>query len=390
MPVAEIIAIGTELLLGEIQDTNTKHLARTLRDKGIDIFRATLVGDNSARIASLIREAANRSDIILTTGGLGPTVDDPTREAAALAMGVPAEFNPDLWQQVEARFQRMGRLPTENNRRQAFLPHGALAIENPVGTAPAFYGTVGQALLICLPGVPREMEFLLENAVLPLLEERFNLNETIRALVLHCAGVGESQVDEWIGDLEASPNPTVGLLAHPGIVDIRITAKATSLAEADRMIAAMAEKIRERVGNTIFGQDADTLESVTAALLQAHHLSLNLAAEDQLLPLAERLNKVGKTSLEIIPFEPLDFDSRVASMRQGLPNDGKAVGLCVATTHLAPEKRSLLKMAMITHRAVYTDSRQYAGPEGNYPVWAANFTLNFLRLKLQKYILDKE
>ena len=195
MPVAEIIAIGTELLLGEIQDTNTKHLARTLRDKGIDIFRATLVGDNSARIANLIREAASRSDIILTTGGLGPTVDDPTREAAALAMGVPAEFNSDLWQQVEARFQRMGRLPTENNRRQAFLPHGALAIENPVGTAPAFYGTVGQALLICLPGVPREMEFLLENAVLPLLEERFNLNETIRALVLHCAGVGESQVD---------------------------------------------------------------------------------------------------------------------------------------------------------------------------------------------------
>lgn len=390
MPVAEIIAIGTELLLGEIQDTNTKHLARTLRDKGIDIFRATLVGDNSTRIANLIREAATRSDIILTTGGLGPTVDDPTREAAALAMGVQAEFNPDLWQQVEARFQRMGRLPTENNRRQAFLPRGARVIENPVGTAPAFSGMVGQALLVCLPGVPREMEFLLENAVLPLLEERFNLNETIHAIVLHCAGVGESQVDEWIGDLETSHNPTVGLLAHPGIVDIRITAKAASLAEADQMIATTAGKIRERVGSAIFGQDADTLESVTAALLQVHHLTLNLAVEDQQIPLAGRLNKAGATPVEIVPFEPLDFDSYLTSMQQAICKNGSSVGLCVATTHQEQEKRSQLKIALITRDVIYTDFRQYGGPEGNFPVWASNYSLNFLRVKLLKLTTDKE
>lgn len=389
MPVAELIAIGTELLLGEIQDTNTKHLARTLRDKGIDIFRATLVGDNSTRIASLIREAATRSDIILTTGGLGPTVDDPTREAAALAMGVQTEFNADLWQQVEARFQRMGRLPTENNRRQAYLPRGAHAIENPVGTAPAFYGMVGKALLVCLPGVPREMEFLLENAVLPLLEERYNLNETIHALVLHCAGVGESQVDEWIGDLETSHNPTVGLLAHPGIVDIRITAKAASLAEADQMIATTAGKIRERVGSAIFGQDADTLESVTVALLRAHHLTLKLVVEDPQIPLAG-LSKAGKVPVELVPFEQLDFESRLISMQQAIRQNGNAVGLCVATTHLEQEKRSLLKIALITHDGVFTDTRHYGGPEGNFPVWAANFSLNLLRLKLQKFTSDKE
>lgn len=390
MPVAEIIAIGTELLLGEIQDTNTKHIARRLRDKGIDIFRATLVGDNSSRIANLICEAAQRADIIVTTGGLGPTIDDPTRDAAALAMGVSTVFNPELWQQIEARFQRMGRIPTENNRRQAYLPVGACAIENPVGTAPAFHGMVGDTLLVCLPGVPREMEFLLENAVIPLLEDRFKLTETIRAIVLHCAGVGESQVDEWIGDLETCPNPTVGLLAHPGIVDIRITAKAASQREADDMIANMATKVHERVGHVIFGQDSDTLESVVAGLLHARGFTLYLAMDGIQSPVVERLRNAGIMPMVSDRKSPFDLNARLKELQQEVQHTAKAVGVCFTSDYSEGEKRTSLNLSLVTRDLIINESRQYAGPEGNFPLWASNFALNFLRVKLQKYYPDKE
>jgi molybdenum cofactor synthesis domain-containing protein len=138
MPSAEIITIGTELLLGEIVDTNSHYLARSLRDLGIDLYLTTTVGDNPGRIAQAIQHSLERAEIVITTGGLGPTVDDPTRQAVAQAAGVELEFRQELWEQVQARFRRFSRTPTENNRRQAYVPIGALAVENPVGTAPAF------------------------------------------------------------------------------------------------------------------------------------------------------------------------------------------------------------------------------------------------------------
>ena len=138
MAVAEIITIGTELLLGEIQDTNSKYIARVLRDIGVDLYRISTVGDNLNRISVSIQEALTRADIVITTGGLGPTVDDPTRQAVADAVGVELEYIPELWDTVIERFKRYGRQPTENNKRQAFVPAGAIVINNPVGTAPAF------------------------------------------------------------------------------------------------------------------------------------------------------------------------------------------------------------------------------------------------------------
>jgi nicotinamide-nucleotide amidase len=165
MPTAEIIAIGTELLLGEIQDTNTRYLARLLRDHGVDLYRTTIVGDNVERIAQAIRESLARCQIVITTGGLGPTVDDPTRQAAALAVGVDLEFRPELWDQIQDRFKRYNRPATENNRRQAFIPKGAIAVENPVGTAPAFIVETPTQAIVSLPGVTPEMEYLIKKAV---------------------------------------------------------------------------------------------------------------------------------------------------------------------------------------------------------------------------------
>src|SRR5512133_31700 len=164
MPTAELIAIGSALLLGEIVDTNTKYLARQLRDYGVDLYRSTTVGDNLQRITSLMQEALSRADIVITTGGLGPTVDDPTRDAAAQACYTQNEFHPELWEQIKQRFLKRSMNVSENNRKQAMIPAGAVVIENPVGTAPAFIMPISGKVLVCLPGVPREMEYLMQSA----------------------------------------------------------------------------------------------------------------------------------------------------------------------------------------------------------------------------------
>ena len=244
MPVAEIITIGTELLLGETVDTNTRYIARALRDAGVDLYRSSTIGDNQERIAQIIREGMNRADIIITTGGLGPTVDDPTREALALALDVEIEFRPELWEQIQERFRRYNRTPTDNNRRQAYIPTGAIGVENAVGTAPAFVIETDRHAIIALPGVPREMEHLMQVKILPYLRQRFQLHGIIKSRILHTSGVGESTIDARIGDLERLTNPTVGMAAHAGQVDIRITAKADSESEANHLIQQVEQQLR--------------------------------------------------------------------------------------------------------------------------------------------------
>ena len=257
---AEIIAIGTEIVLGDLVDTNTAHIARKLRSIGLDVLYTSTVGDNEDRIADVIRHALKRSPVVITSGGLGPTVDDMTRASVARATGRQLIFDEALFEQIRQRFARMSRQMTENNKLQAWRPEGSTPIENPVGTAPSFVVEAGESVVISLPGVPREMEYLLEDAVLPYLRKRFNLNSLIKVRVLHVVGLGESVVDQHVGDLEKLSNPVVGLNAHYGIVDIRIAAKAESESEADKLIAEVEGAARERLGDAIFGADSDTLE----------------------------------------------------------------------------------------------------------------------------------
>jgi nicotinamide-nucleotide amidase len=271
---AEIITIGTEILLGQIVDTNTRTIAQRLRDIGLDIYRTSTVGDNAARIAESVREGMGRASAVITTGGLGPTIDDATREGIALALGVDTYFDPALWEQIQARFASFGREPTENNRRQAYIPETAHPIENPVGTAPAFLVETERSVVIALPGVPGEMSHLLENEVIPYLRKRLDLSGTIMTRVVRTAGMGESVLDERITDLEQLSNPTVGLSAHPGRVDIRITAKAPSRTEAEEMIWGVEATLQQRLGERIYGYDSDTLESVVLAALNARHIKL--------------------------------------------------------------------------------------------------------------------
>jgi nicotinamide-nucleotide amidase len=378
MPAAEIIAIGTELLLGEIQDTNTRYLARILRDVGIDLYRASIVGDNAERIAQVIQDAMRRAEIVITTGGLGPTVDDPTRLAVALSVGREIEFRPELWDQIQERFKRYGRPATENNRRQAYIPQDAVAIENPVGTAPAFRLEYQDHIIISLPGVPREMEYLIENNVMPYLKDRFQLHGTIKASVLHTAGVGESQIDEWIGDLETLQNPTVGLLARAGQIDVRVTAKADSIAEADQMISGMVIEVRKRLGDAIFGQDNETLEGISLAKLAKSALKLHILECGMDGELIQRLVEAGfpKDQTHQIPDECSEDSLKKAlyDLKQQTGTD-----LLLGASFRRGSTKQELSLFLISEKGEQEEFRSYGGPPPMGKSWAINISLDYLR-----------
>jgi nicotinamide-nucleotide amidase len=271
---AEIVAIGTEILLGEIVDTNSAYITRQLRDIGVNVYYLTTVGDNLERIAAAIRIALGRADVVITTGGLGPTVDDMTRQAVANATDRDLEFRPELFEDIRERFRQFGARMSDNNRVQAYIPAKSIPVHNRLGTAPCFIVESDQGTVISLPGVPREMKELMQVTVLPYLRERTGGKGIIKALVLRTAGIGESQVDARIADLETWSNPTVGLAAHTGQTDVRVTAQADSEAEADALIAQAETIIRERVGEYIYGTGSEPLEDAFVGLLRDKGLKL--------------------------------------------------------------------------------------------------------------------
>jgi nicotinamide-nucleotide amidase len=271
---AEIVSIGTELLLGEITDTNKVYIAQQLRAIGLDLIYCTTVGDNEARIDEVIDAALNRVDVVITTGGLGPTVDDVTREGIAAATGCPLEFHERLYEEIGERFKRFRNRMSENNRRQAFVPRGARPISNPVGTAPIFILETDRGVVMTLPGVPKEMIYLMEHELIPYLQKAMGSPSVIKVHVLRTAGIGESQIDERIGDLMINSNPTVGLAAHPGHTDIRIAAKAESDDTANALIKPVKEEIIRRLGTFIYGTDDQTLVDTAINLLDQQNLRL--------------------------------------------------------------------------------------------------------------------
>jgi nicotinamide-nucleotide amidase len=263
---AEIIAIGEELLSSESEtlDTNSVYITQQLGALGVRVIYKTTVGDDEARITEVLRIALQRVPIIITTGGLGPTVDDMTRQAVARAIERPLVFQQALLDEIAAKFARFNVRMSANNRAQAMLPEGAVAINNPTGTAPGFYVIHEGAIIICLPGVPREVKAMLEQSALPLLRQWIGAPRIIKTRVLRTAGIGESHIDEQIGHLERLSNPTVGLNAHAGQTDIRITARAESEAEAEALIASVEAEIRAKIGDYIFGVGKETLEQAFA------------------------------------------------------------------------------------------------------------------------------
>lgn len=383
MPSAEILTIGTELLLGEIVDSNAQYLARQLRDAGIDHYWTSTVGDNEARIAEAIRHGLSRSKIVLCTGGLGPTVDDVTREAVARALGIDLEFREELWEEIRERFARFGRTPSENNKRQAYVPAGAQALDNPLGSAPAFIVEKDGKLVIAMPGVPREMKAILETQVLPNLAARYGKAFAIRSRVLHTTGVPESEIDAHIADLERQTNPTVGLAAHTGAVDIRLTAKAATEGEVADMLDTLEAEVRERLGDWIYGVDGSSL---------AHAILTQLEAKDWKLALAESglggaLNKALESLLgsrlihEVITSQPTKDDLQAIAARAA-KNAGADLGLVAWVDK--EDARSELHLTVHLPSGEQRFDFPYIIEEDMAIDWAVNITLGLLCRLLAK------
>ncbi|CAG0976387.1 nicotinamide-nucleotide amidase [Anaerolineae bacterium] len=286
---AETISIGTELLLGEITDTNAVWIAERLAEAGVDLYFRTTVGDNVGRIVDAIKHALTRADVVITTGGLGPTVDDMTREAVARATERDLILDENLLAQIRERFSKWSGGMSENNVRQAYIPRGATPIENPVGTAPCFIVEVSGCYVISLPGVPREMKYLMETRILPWLREKTGGEQTILSKILRTCAIGESLVDSKIADLEMAANPTVGLRAHPGQTDVVVTAKARTRIEAEKMIKEMEARVRERLGDWIYGEGEESVEEVVARLLAVKNWRIAVGETNTAGKIAERL-----------------------------------------------------------------------------------------------------
>jgi len=389
---AEVITSGSELLLGQLIDTNSAFIAQTLRGIGLNLFYKTTVGDNEDRMVEVLRIAMARSDVVLTTGGLGPTVDDVTRPAVARATGRELEFHPDLLEQIEARFKSFGVPMSENNRRQAFIPQGALAIENPVGTAPSFVVEHERGVVISIPGVPSEMEYLLTRQVVPYLQKKLNLREIIVTRTLHAVGLGESRIDATIADLQTSRNPTVGLSAHPGQTDIRIAAKADSEEEARALIMPVEAQIHERLKLSLCGADEDTIEGVVACLLAERGLKVATLEAGTGGQLAGRLAGVPRGMCRevfiggrVVP----ELGSSAEDAAKALRAESGAALALAACAESSGDRKLYLQVALATPEGVKTSSRGFNGSPRLGAEWAANAALGLVWKYLQESPMTK-
>jgi nicotinamide-nucleotide amidase len=265
---AEIVGVGTELLLGQIANENARWMSERLAEIGIDVLYHEVVGDNAERIVDVLRLATSRADVVLVTGGLGPTQDDITRDALATLLGVPMIRHPEIETMLREKFAGYGgsAMP-ENNLRQADVPEGARYIIPKRGTAPGLIAELPGGRIYAVPGVPAEMVEMMEGTILPDLVSLAGVG-VVRSRILRCTGIGESRVAEIVADLfDASTNPTVAYLASSGEVKVRLTAKAPSLEEAEALIEPLAAEVAARLGDVVFTTEDEELEEAVGRLL---------------------------------------------------------------------------------------------------------------------------
>lgn len=270
---AEIISVGTEILLGEITDTNAAYLAGQLPLLGIDLLWVTQVGDNEHRLGEILKRAWDRSNLVLITGGLGPTEDDVTRESIAGMLGEEMTVDPDLEKWLRDLFSRFGYKMPECNLKQATLIPSARAIPNPRGSAPGWWVKNEDKMLIAMPGPPGEMQRMWEKEI---RDELHHILDTavIVSRTLKILGLGEASVDEMISEFLSSPNPSIGVYAKPTGIELRLTAKASDREEAEGMIAPVEDQIRSILGDNIWGIDDEVMERVVGQLLSERGLTL--------------------------------------------------------------------------------------------------------------------
>jgi nicotinamide-nucleotide amidase len=276
--IVEVIAVGTELLLGQIVNGNASVIGTALAERGFDAHYQVVVGDNLERVMAAIRTALDRADAVIITGGIGPTQDDLTREAISAALARPMKFSEEYAATLRKRWAQSGRVMPSSNLRQAEYPEGAEMLPNPKGTAPGLALEHEGRLLFALPGVPEEMEYMLEQEVFPLLAKAAGAEAVVKSRILRSWGRSESQVGELLADLYGgSTNPSIAFLASGGEIKIRVTAKAMTVNEAHAMIAPFEDEIRRLLHPSVFGADEETIENIVAGLLEERGWTIGTA-----------------------------------------------------------------------------------------------------------------
>src|SRR6266567_3099898 len=273
---AEILSIGTELLLGQIVDTNANYLAQQLAPLGLDLYYVSQIGDNLQRLADAFRRGLERSDVIITSGGLGPTEDDLTREAIADVMGERLEIQPHLEEELRGFFARRNRTMPERNVKQATTIPSGTYLPNPVGTAPGWWVERDGRVIVSMPGVPHEMHKMWEEQAQPRLAKLIT-GGMIVSRILKLVGIGESHAEEALGELTRSTNPTLATYAKSDGIHLRLTAKTTTRSEAEVLLDEFEPRVRDRVSESVYGGESDSFPAVVGALLRERNLKLATA-----------------------------------------------------------------------------------------------------------------
>lgn len=273
---AEIITVGTEILLGDILNTNTYYLSNELANIGVDVYYQITVGDNEKRLLNQLEESFKRSNLILLTGGLGPTEDDITKEICAKYFNMEMEFHQPSWDKIIEIHNKMKRKPTENNKKQAYFPVGSIIVPNEYGTAPGCIMEKDDKTIIVMPGPPREMKPMFDNYIKPFLKK--NSDCILQSKVHRIIGIGESKVENDLLDLiQKQQNPTIATYAKDGECTVRVTAKSKTIEEAEKLIQPISDEIKNRFKEAVYGEDETTIEDEVAKLLVKNNLTISVA-----------------------------------------------------------------------------------------------------------------
>ena len=403
--IVEVVAVGTELLLGQIVNTNASWIGAKLAENGFDCHYSQVVGDNLDRLSNALRTAIERADAVIVTGGIGPTQDDLTREAICLATDLEMDHDSAYESQLRRRWESTGRVMPPSNIRQADHPRGAELLPNPKGTAPGLSLVSDDTALFALPGVPAEMELLVVDHVLPRLRQQAGINEVLVSRMLRTWGRSESQVADMLDDLyQSSTNPSVAFLASAGEIKVRISAKALTEKGAESLIGPFETEIRERLGDSVFGADNETIESVVSAALAERGWTIATAESVTGGGVAQRLTSVAGASQwfrgSVIPYATdlkqslLDVD-----VADGVVNEKAArmmaegarrlLGADVAvslTGSAGPEPQEVatgtIVVGVSTPAGTWARTHQFPGDRERVRTYAATAALQLVRLAL--------
>lgn len=358
---AELIAVGTEILLGDILNTHAKFLSNELAELGINLLYHTTVGDNKQRLQGIVAQALQRSDLIVVTGGIGPTKDDLTKETVCEQMGVPLVRDEQTVHRIKDYFQRLGKKMPENNLKQALLPEGGTVFQNQYGTAPGMAVQKNGKTAILLPGPPHELVPMFQEQVRPYLMQF--TDSMILSHSLRIFGLGESRVDELLDELLDNQNPTVALYAKRGEVLARITAKAEAKEKCEEMVSHMVEQVKQRVGEYVYGMDVSSLEEVLVKQLIQHNKSIALAESCTGGMVAEKITSIPGSS-QCFSYGIVSYANRVKAEELGVdPTTLKTYG---AVSHQVAEQ-----MASCAKQRGQADIgigiTGIAGPDGGTP-----------------------